>query len=210
MRKKERYERYSPGSGKIRPIAETELHYNNPFRTVDCGNSFRPMYRQAGEYDNSALYRDFPTPKRLQPLLRSEYEYIAVYPYPNNKAKHLVGMAQMLVKDFNSQVPGTLENSWNFPVGTQNGKRHPSRSFQQSRHGGRYPRFPRQPPFWDWFPTNAPPVQRRKELVKYIPEANSHCSSLAHPARTVCMPGTYPTMWQLRFAIDVQILLPEV
>ncbi len=36
------------------------------------------------------------------------YEYIRSVSYPNNKAKHLVGMAKMLVKDFNSQVPGHI------------------------------------------------------------------------------------------------------
>jgi endonuclease-3 len=35
--------------------------------------------------------------------------------YPNNKAKHLVGMAQMLVKDFQSEVPDTLEELVKLP-----------------------------------------------------------------------------------------------
>ena len=35
--------------------------------------------------------------------------------YPNNKAKHLVGMAQMLVKEFNSEVPDTLEELVKLP-----------------------------------------------------------------------------------------------
>ena len=43
------------------------------------------------------------------------YEYIRSVSYPNNKAKHLVGMAQMLVKDFHSEVPGTLEELVKLP-----------------------------------------------------------------------------------------------
>ena len=74
------------------------------------------MHRQAGEYDNSALYRDFPTPEALAATTPEVvYEYIRSVSYPNNKAKHLVGMAQMLVKDFNSQVPDTLEKLVKLP-----------------------------------------------------------------------------------------------
>ena len=43
------------------------------------------------------------------------FEYIRSVSYPNNKAKHLVGMAQMLVKDFGSEVPGTLEELVKLP-----------------------------------------------------------------------------------------------
>jgi endonuclease-3 len=43
------------------------------------------------------------------------FEYIRSVSYPNNKAKHLVGMAQMLVKDFNGEVPGTLEELVKLP-----------------------------------------------------------------------------------------------
>ena len=43
------------------------------------------------------------------------YEYIRSVSYPNNKAKHLVGMAQMLVKEFNSEVPDTLEELVKLP-----------------------------------------------------------------------------------------------
>ena len=62
------------------------------------------------------LYRDFPTPEVLAASTPEViYEYIRSVSYPNNKAKHLVGMAQMLVKDFNSEVPGTLEELIKLP-----------------------------------------------------------------------------------------------
>lgn len=35
--------------------------------------------------------------------------------YPNNKAKHLVGLAQMLVDKFHGQVPSTLEELTQLP-----------------------------------------------------------------------------------------------
>ena len=62
------------------------------------------------------LYRDFPTPEALAATTPEVvFEYIRSVSYPNNKAKHLVGMAKMLVKDFNSQVPDTLEELVKLP-----------------------------------------------------------------------------------------------
>ena len=46
---------------------------------------------------------------------RQVYEYIRSVSYPTNKAKHLVGMAQMLVKDFKSEVPDSLEELVKLP-----------------------------------------------------------------------------------------------
>ena len=43
------------------------------------------------------------------------HRYIRSVSYPNNKAKHLVGMAQMLVRDYGGQVPDTLEELVKLP-----------------------------------------------------------------------------------------------
>ena len=43
------------------------------------------------------------------------YDYIRSVSYPNNKAKHLVGMAQMLMKKFNGEVPSNLEELTQLP-----------------------------------------------------------------------------------------------
>ena len=62
------------------------------------------------------LFHDFPTPEALAASTPEViFEYIRSVSYPNNKAKHLVGMAKMLVKDFNSEVPGTLEELVKLP-----------------------------------------------------------------------------------------------
>ena len=43
------------------------------------------------------------------------YELIKSVSYPNNKAKHLSGLAKMLVSDFNGQVPSTMEELTRLP-----------------------------------------------------------------------------------------------
>ena len=68
------------------------------------------MYRQAGQHDLPLPVQGFPTPEALAATTPEVvFEYIRSVSYPNNKAKHLVGMAQMLVRDFQSTVPDTLE-----------------------------------------------------------------------------------------------------
>ena len=43
------------------------------------------------------------------------FEYIRSVSYPNNKSKHLVGMANMLVEQFNSQVPADVNQLQKLP-----------------------------------------------------------------------------------------------
>jgi len=43
------------------------------------------------------------------------YEYIKSCSYPNNKAKHLVGMAQKLVSEFNGEVPADIDSLLTIP-----------------------------------------------------------------------------------------------
>ena len=116
MRKKERYEKVLAWFRENRPVAETELHYETGVQGL------RAVILSAQSTDKRVnmivppLYRDFPTPEVLAASTPEViYEYIRSVSYPNNKAKHLVGMAQMLVKDFNSEVPGTLEELIKLP-----------------------------------------------------------------------------------------------
>ncbi|MEG1572468.1 MAG: endonuclease III, partial [Bacteroidales bacterium] len=52
----------------------------------------------------------FPTPTDLGNANEKEvFEYIRSISYPNNKAKHLVGMGQMLSKQFKSEVPSSVD-----------------------------------------------------------------------------------------------------
>ena len=116
MRKKERYEKILAWFRENRPIAEPELHYNNPYELLIAVILSAQCTDKRVNMITPALYRDFPTPEALAATTPEVvYEYIRSVSYPNNKAKHLVGMAQMLVKDFNSQVPDTLEKLVKLP-----------------------------------------------------------------------------------------------
>ena len=116
MRKKERYEKVLAWFRENRPVAETELHYETPFQLLIAVILSAQCTDKRVNMIVPPLYRDFPTPEVLAASTPEViYEYIRSVSYPNNKAKHLVGMAQMLVKDFNSEVPGTLEELIKLP-----------------------------------------------------------------------------------------------
>ena len=116
MKKKERYEKVINWFQENVPVAETELHYNDPFELLIAVILSAQCTDKRVNMITPALYHDFPTPEALAASSPEViFEYIRSVSYPNNKAKHLVGMAQMLVKDFNSEVPGTLEELIKLP-----------------------------------------------------------------------------------------------
>jgi endonuclease-3 len=63
-----------------------------------------------------ALFERFPTPQDLAAATSDEvFSYIRSVSYPNNKAKHLVGMGKMLIEVFNGEVPAGIENLQKLP-----------------------------------------------------------------------------------------------
>mgnify|MGYP005935579983 CR=1 FL=1 len=111
MRKKERYEKVIAWFQENVPVAETELHYNNPYELLIAVILSAQCTDKRVNIITPPLYRDFPTPEALAATTPEVvFEYIRSVSYPNNKAKHLVGMAKMLVNDFNSQVPDNMED----------------------------------------------------------------------------------------------------
>ena len=87
-------------------IAETELHYDTPFHlliavilSAQCTDKRVNIY-------TPAIFERFPEPSDLAAATFEEvYEMIRSISFPNNKAKHLLGMANKLVSDFNGEVP---------------------------------------------------------------------------------------------------------
>ncbi len=116
MRIKDRYEKVIEWFEKNLPVAETELHYHNPFELLIAVILSAQCTDKRVNMVTPPLFRDFPTPETLAAATpEAVYEYIRSVSYPNNKAKHLVGMARMLVEEFKSQVPDTLEELIKLP-----------------------------------------------------------------------------------------------
>ena len=74
------------------------------------------------------------------------YEYIRSVSYPNNKAKHLAGLARMLVEEYHGQVPSELKELTRLPgVGRKTANVVQAVAFEKSHHGRGHPRIPREP-----------------------------------------------------------------
>ena len=98
------------------PVAETELHYSNPFELLIAVILSAQCTDKRVNMITPPLFRDFPTPEALAATTPEVvFEYIRSVSYPNNKAKHLVGMARMLVENYHSEVPSDLDELVKLP-----------------------------------------------------------------------------------------------
>jgi endonuclease-3 len=106
MTKKERFEKFIEYFGEKLPDAETELQYSNPFELLIAVILSAQCTDKRVNMVTPAIFKDFPTPEALA---SASFEllnpYVKSISYPNNKTKHLIGMANMLVDDFNSEIP---------------------------------------------------------------------------------------------------------
>ena len=116
MTRKERYKAVVELFKKINPDAETELEYNDPFQLLIAVILSAQCTDERINKVTPALFKHFPTPEHLSVVSAEEvYPFIKSVTYPNNKSKHLAGMAKMLVEDFDSEVPGDLADLQKLP-----------------------------------------------------------------------------------------------
>ena len=95
---------------------ETELHFSTPFELIVAVVLSAQCTDKRINQVTPRLFADFPTPEAMAVTTPDViYDYIKSVSYPNNKAKHLVGLAQKLVKDFHGEVPSTLEELITLP-----------------------------------------------------------------------------------------------
>lgn len=98
------------------PVAESELHYDSPFHlliavilSAQCTDRRVNMY-------TPEIFRRFPDPASLAEASFEEvYDLIKSISFPNNKARHLIGMARSLVSDFGGVVPEEPEQLETLP-----------------------------------------------------------------------------------------------
>lgn len=98
------------------PIVQTELHYETPFQLLVAVILSAQCTDKRVNLITPALFRDYPTAQAMSYATPEViYEYIRSISYPNNKARHLVGMAQRLVSEYQGQVPSTGEELERLP-----------------------------------------------------------------------------------------------
>jgi len=116
MQIKDRFQKTIEYFKKNMPVAETELHYSNPFELlVAVILSAQCTDKRVNEI-TPHLFKTFPTPQKLATAeVEDVFEHIKSCSYPNNKSKHLVGMAKALTEDFNNNVPDNLDDLIKLP-----------------------------------------------------------------------------------------------
>lgn len=116
MKTKDRYDFLIRYFQETMPVAESELDYSTPFELLVAVILSAQCTDKRINQIPPPLFRDYPTPEAMaQATPDIIYKYIRSVSYPNNKAKHLVGMAQMLVRDYGGIVPSTGEELEKLP-----------------------------------------------------------------------------------------------
>ena len=116
MKKQELYDRVMAYMREAIPVAETELHYRNPYELLVAVILSAQCTDKRVNLITPALFEAYPTPEVMAAATpEAVFEYVRSVSYPNNKAKHLVGMARMLVNDYHGEVPDTLEELVKLP-----------------------------------------------------------------------------------------------
>ncbi len=106
MTLKERYRLTLNYFSSENPSAETELKYNNPFELLVAVILSAQCTDKRVNMITPPLLKRFPDATSMAKAEQPEiFSYIKSCSYPNNKAKHLLGMAKMLTEEFNGQVP---------------------------------------------------------------------------------------------------------
>lgn len=116
MRKKERYQAFVSYFSTHQPEAKTELEYENPYQLLVAVILSAQCTDKRVNMVTPALFERFPEPESLaEASVEEVFSYIRSISYPNNKAKHLVGMAQVLLNEFNGVIPEKVEDLMKMP-----------------------------------------------------------------------------------------------
>ena len=98
------------------PVAESELNFSNPYQLVVAVILSAQCTDKRVNMHTPAFFLRFPDPQSLsQASFEEVFELIKSISFPNNKAKHLMGMAKILVEEFNGEVPSERESLEKLP-----------------------------------------------------------------------------------------------
>ena len=190
MTTKQRFEHILRWFEENMPVAESELHFENPFQLLVAVMLSAQCTDKRVNMVTPALFAAYPTPEAMAKATSEEVlEYVKSVSYPNSKAEHLVQMAQRLTEVYGGLIPDNIDDlqtlqgvgrktanvvcavQWNQPTMAVD-----THIFRVSERLG--------------LTTNSKnPLQTEKALVKYIPESvipKAHHWLLLH-GRYVCV-----------------------
>lgn len=111
MTRKERYEGIIGWFKENVPVAESELHYGNPYELLVAVILSAQCTDKRVNITTPALFERFPTPQSMAEASAEDVlPYIKSISYPNNKAKNLAAMAKTLCSEFGGVVPEDVDD----------------------------------------------------------------------------------------------------
>lgn len=116
MQKKERFRQFLDYFTQHYPEPKTELTFGNPYELLVAVILSAQCTDKRINQITPALFARFPEAESLAAASADEvFTYIRSVSYPNNKAKHLVGMARALMERFGGEIPATVEELQTLP-----------------------------------------------------------------------------------------------
>lgn len=116
METKDRFAKITDWFSRNMEVAETELHYDSPFHLLIAVILSAQCTDKRVNMHTPQIFTRFPDPESLAAASFEEvYGLISSISFPNNKARHLIGMAQKLVSDFDSTVPSETADLESLP-----------------------------------------------------------------------------------------------
>ncbi len=116
MTLKQRYEGILGYFRENVPVAESELHFDSPFQLLVAVILSAQCTDKRVNMTTPALFAAYPDPESLA---AAEFDDVLALvrsiSYPNSKARHLIGMAQKLLSDFDGQVPSGIDELMSLP-----------------------------------------------------------------------------------------------
>jgi len=171
MTRKERYAFVIDYFQQHMPVAETELEFEDPYELLVATILSAQCTDKRVNMTTPAIFKKYPDVKSLSKATFDElFPLIKSISYPNNKTKHLIGMANKVMENFNGKIPMTVDELTQLPgVGRKTANvitsvidRQPNMAvdthvFRVSKRIGLVPQ------------TVKTPFEVEKELVKNIP-----------------------------------------
>ena len=176
MTRKERYQFVIDYFQQHTPEAETELIYDDPYQLLVAVILSAQCTDKRVNMTTPAVFEKYPD---IQSLSKASFEellpLVKSISYPNNKTKHLIGMATMVMDKFNGRIPMTVNELMQLPgVGRKTANVITSVIDQQPNMAVDTHVFRVSHRIGLVSVAASTPLAVEKELVKYIPENLIH------------------------------------
>ncbi|MBD5176899.1 MAG: endonuclease III [Bacteroidales bacterium] len=116
MKIQERYDRIIERFSEAMPDPKTELHYDTPFHLLLAVILSAQCTDKRVNIVTPPLFEAFPDPESLAASNEETvYEYIKSVTFPNNKTRHLLNAARILMEDFGGEMPSDIDGLMKLP-----------------------------------------------------------------------------------------------